>query len=381
MILFKIAIRNAIRKPVRTALTAVSIAVAIFVFAALKSLDLGVSRMIEQSGSDRVLVVFEKFKACPPYSRIPVHYGDKIQAVSHVEDAMPIRFLLSNCQTTTDLVAVHGIEPGRFREFRNIEISDDEYGAFEGERSAAIAGRAIARKYGWKAGDTVALKELGGVNFTLRGVFASPGSSLENVILLDREYLEYSISQVGVATLFLVRVDDESNIDRVSFEIDRTFENSSTQTATGPEKAFIAGNIEDFKGLVGFAQVVGYFALILLLAAVANSISMSVRDQLRDMAIMKTLGYRRLAVGAIAIIEALIVAVPAAAVGFAAAFTLLSTGNFSVSVEGFTISPYLPPSFAAATLATGAALAIFGATVPAMRGAGVRIVHALRGVD
>lgn len=381
MIILKMAFRNALRRPIRTGLTLLSIAVAIFVFASLWSLDRGLDRMIERTGGDRVLVVFEKFKACPPFSRIPVHYSDRIIAMKNVEDAMPVRFLLSNCQTTTDLVAVHGVEPGKLRKFRNIEIAENEYAAFEKERGAAIAGQAIARKYGWKSGDAVTLKELSGVSFTIRGIFSSPGSSLENVILLDREYLEYSISQVGVATMILALVDEESNLDKVSYEIDKMFANSGTQTTTGPEKAFIAGNIEDFHGLVGFAQIVGYLALVLLLAAVANSISMSVRDQMREMAIMKTLGYASFKVAGIALFEAVVVSIPAALLGFTIAAATLFAGGFSVSVEGFTITPHLPADFWLMTLCIGAGLGIAGSLLPAFRGAHTKIVHALKGVD
>ncbi len=381
MIIAKLAARNAMRRPVRTGLTLLSIAAAMFVFASLFSLDRGLGRMIAETGGDKVLVVFEKFKACPPFSRVPVHYNDKILGMEHVEDAMPVRFLLSNCQTTTDLVAVHGVEPGKFRKFREIQIGESEYAAFESERGAAIAGQAIAKKYGWKNGDLVTLKELGGVSFTLRGIFAAPGSSLENVILLDREYLEYSIDQVGVATMILVLVDSEKNAGKLGFEIDGAFANSGTQTTTGPEKAFIAGNIEDFKGLVGFAQVVGYLALVLLFAAVANSISMSVRDQMREMAIMKTLGYESPKVAAVAVLESLFVSVPAALLGFGIAYAVLLSGGFAVSVEGFTITPHLPASFLVLTAGIGAALGVAGSYLPAARGAGARIVHALKGVD
>lgn len=374
-------IRNILRRPARTALTGFGIAAGIIIFAGLLSLDHGVKRMVETTGGDLVITVFERYKACPPYSRMPVHYREKIAAVPHVKEVMPVRFLLSNCQTTTDLVAVHGVEPARLRHFRKLDLPEEQYSAFEGERGAAIVGRAIAEKYGWQVGDQVTLKELRGISFTVRGIFRSPGSSLESVILVDREYLEFAIQEVGITTMFLVLVDGPEHVDQASFQIDSEFANSQTQTKSGPEKAFIAGSIEDFKDMVEFAQVVAYLALLLVLAAIANSVSMSVRDRLREMAILKTLGFRRARVVRLVLAEALVVSVAAAAVGCGIAALILNTGRLSISVEGYTIAPHLSVQIAALSLLAGALLGLVGAYFSARRGARLPIVTALREVD
>lgn len=378
---FRLTTRNIFRRPTRTALTAFGIAGGIIVFATLLSLDQGVRRMIETTGGDLVITVFERYKACPPYSRLPVHYREKIAALPHVKEVAPVRFLLSNCQTTTDLVAVHGVEPARLRHFRKLDLPADQYRAFEGERGAAIVGSAIAEKYGWKVGDQVALKELRGISFVVRGIFRAPGSSLDSVILVDREYLEFAIQEVGVATMFLVLVDGPEHVDQVSLQIDSTFSNFETQTKSGPEKAFIAGSIEDFKDTVEFAQVVGYLALLLVLAAIANSVSMSVRDRLREMAILKTLGFRRARVVRLVLAETLVVSIAAAAIGCGVAALILNTGRHSISVEGYTIAPHLSLQIAALSLLAGALLGLAGAYFSARRGARLAIVAALREVD
>ena len=377
----RLIIRNILRRPARLALTVLAVATSIFIFASLLSLDVGVKRMVQETGDDLVLTVFEKYKACPPYSRLPSHYEQKIEAVPHVSDVMPVRFLLSNCQTTTDLVAVHGIEPSKFRRFQKISIPDEQYQAFAGERGAAIVGRAIARKYRWRVGDQVTLRELRGVSFVIRGIFDAPGSSLESVIFVDREYLEYSIQQVGSVTLFLVKVDSPKQVDDVSYAIDSQFANYETQTRSGPEKEFIASSVEDFQGMVQFAQAVAYVALVLLLAAVANSVSMTMRDRLREIAIMRTLGFRRNQVVGLVLIETLVIAIIAAAIGSGATWALLAGGQYSISVEGYTIAPHLSGKIALLSLAVGAGLGLAAAFLPARRAARMSIITALREVD
>lgn len=378
---FHLILHNTLRRPARTTLTALGVAVSIFIFAALLSLDHGVKRMVEHTGDDLVMTVFEKFKACPPYSKLPVHYAEKIASVPHVKDVMPIRFLLSNCQTTTDLVAVHGIDPASLRRFRTFDIGDAEYAAFAAERGSAVVGRAVAAKYGWRVGDQVTLKELRGVSFTVRGIFAAPGSSLESIILVDRGYLEYAVQQVGIATMFLVLVDSPQNVDQVSYEVDALFANYDTQTKTGPEKAFIAGSIEDFSDMVRFAQAVAYVALVLLLAVIANSVSMSVRDRMREVAIMKTLGFRRGRVVRLIVAEAILIALLASVLGCGLAALVLRTGGFAISIEGYTIVPHLSLQVALFALTAGGVLGLVGAYVPARHAARMPTVAALKGVD
>ncbi len=374
-------IRNILRSRVRSSLTFIAVAISVFIFAALLSLDHGVQRMIRATGGDRVLIVFEKYKACPPFSRLPVHYADQIAALPHVTTVMPVRFLLSFCGTTIDLVSVHGIEPDKLRRFHNLDLPEEQYATFAGERGAAIVGRNIADKYGWQVGQQVTLPQLRGIGFTVRGIFSAAGSSLEEVVLVDREYLERSIDEVGVATLFMVEVDDPAFIDSTSAVIDLMTTNFETQTKSGPERGFIADQISGFKELVGFAQMVAYAALVMLLATVANSVSMSVRERLREIAVMKLLGFDSMFVTRLLLIETALLGLGAALTGVLVAWLVVQLGHVSISVEGFTMYPGLTGRIVIAAMVTGLILSTVAAFLPA-RGCSRRsIVEALRGVD
>jgi len=381
MKLLSLIVRNLFRSPVRSTLTFVAVTISIFIFASLLSLDQGVERMIQVTGGDRVLIVFEKYKACPPYSRLPVHYADQIAQIPHVESVMPVKFLLSFCGTTTDLVAVHGIEPDVLRRFRDLGLPAEQYDAFAAERGAAIVGRNVAARYGWRPGQSVTLPQLRGISFTVRGVFSAPGSSLEEVVLVDREYLETSIDEVGVATLFMVEVDDPAYIGATAAAIDLMTANYDKQTQSGPERGFIADQISGFGELVRFAQLVAYAALIMLLAAVANSVSMSVRERLRETALMKLLGFDSDMVIRLILTESAILGATAAVIGIGVAWLVVDLGHLSISVEGFTMYPTLTWQIAAGALVIGLILTTAGAYFPA-RGCSKRsIVDALRGVD
>jgi putative ABC transport system permease protein len=380
MKLLKLTWKNLTRQPLRTGLTALGVATSIFIFAALLSLDQGTRAMVEQSSDATIVTVFQKYKACPPMSQLPVGYVDTIAGLEHVVEVMPERFLLSNCKTTTDLVAIHGVDPQKYRTFRDIELPDEQYAEFVGEKGAALIGRQVADKYGWSVGDHVALPQLGGVSFTVRGVFDAKGTT-SNLILVDRVYLEQSTGSVGWATVFYVKVDDERNVLAVANAIDAQFANYQAQTVTSPEDSFILGMIADFADMVKFVQLVGYLSLLLLLAAVANSVSMSVRERLREMAILKLVGFRSERVANMVLTEAVLVAVLGAVVGVALAWLLLTFGGFNISIEGFTITPTITPQIAGLALAVGAVLGYVGAYIPSTGGSRRPIIGAMREVD
>ncbi len=377
----KLILRNLTRAKARTLLTLLGVAMSVFIFAALLSLDHGVQRMIETTGDDSVITVFEKYKACPPFSHLPVHYTDKITGIAGVEEVMPVRFLLSTCGTTTDLVAIHGIDPAKLRSFMDINIPEDQYSAFAAEKGSAICGRQVADKYGWQVGQQVSLPQLNGISFALRGVFDAEGSSANQLVFVDRVYLDQSQEQQGIATLFRVKVKDPKQVDSVGQAIDSFFANYETQTKSSSEKSFIAAMIHDFKEMVSFSQLIAYAALILLLAAVVNSVSMSVRDRLREMAILKLLGFDSEKVIALVTTETALLGLFAAFIGTALAWTLTTFANLSISVEGFTIRPWMNSDVITLALASGLGLGFAGALLAARGSAKQPIVEALREVD
>lgn len=381
MLMLKMAMRSLRAGGLRSLLTIGSVAVCVFVFSLLLSLDEGVQGMLESSSDESVLIVFEKYKACPPYSRLPVSYASQIAAVDNVSAVMPMRFLLSDCGTTTNLIAVHGIEPEQFREFREINVDESAWKAFEGEKGSAMVGRRAAEKYGWQVGQQVSLQQLRGVSFSIIGIFDSGGSSLDEVVLVDREYLEQSINEVGQVTMFLAKVDDSEQAGSVADAIDSGFANFATLTRTTPEKGFMAQQISGFSELVGFAQLIAWVSLLLLMLATANSVSMGLRDRMREVAQLKLLGFDSRLAAQLIVMESLLTGIVASMLGVVVAMAILGVGAVSISVEGYTMYPQFTAATALASFIAGLGMCLAGGYIPARHGSTRPISLALRGVD
>ncbi len=381
MRLLPFMLKDTLRNPVRTGLTIVAVAVAIFIFTAVLSLNHGMQRMLRSSAADDVLVVFDRYQGCPPLSKLPVSHRHRIDDLDGVAETAATLFLLSACSRATDLVAVYGIEPDRLRRFRSIDLPDEQYEAFAGERGAAIVGEQVARRYGWQVGQSVSVQELGDITFTVRGVFSAPGDSLENAILVDLEYLQFATDQVGIVTLIYVKSADADESAALAAKIDDLFAGSAAPVKTTPERAFMASAIAGVVGIVEFSRWLGYVALGIILLGVGNSLSMSIRDRTRDIAILKTIGFRPRHVLALVVSEAMLTSLVGGGVGALLAWLAVRNSGFHLAVEGFTFVPYVSAGLLITGIGLSALVGFLGGLVPAVRAARMSIVTALMEVD
>ena len=375
------AFKSLSRNPVRATLTLLGVGVAMFLFTGVVSLDQGMRRMLANSAGDDTLVVFDKYQGCPPLSKLPTSYEAQVAELSGVAETTPTLFLLSACSRATDLVAVHGIEPEKFRRFRKIDILEEQYRTFAQERGAAIVGEKVARTYGWRIGQAVTLQKLGDISFTVRGIFRAPGSSLENAILVGLDYLQFATNQTGKMTLLLVKVSDPARTGAVTERVDALFSSSASPTKTTPERSFIASAISGVTGIVEFSRWLGYVALGIIIVGVGNSLAMTIRDRTREFAILKTLGFRRPQVLRLVIFEAVLASLFGGALGAGLAWLAVNRSNLSLSVEGFTIAPHVTLELALWAVALAGVLGTVAAVLPAINASRLKIVQALREVD
>ena len=374
-------IHSMLRAPLRPALAVLAAAPAVALFCAVVAVERGLQRMLATAARPDVLVVFDRFQSCPPLSKLPQsHHGvlEKIDGVGKVASEL---FLISSCSRVTDLVAVHGVEPSVVRDFRDIEIPDKEFADFASERGAAIVGQRVAARYGWKVGQTVSLDRLGGLTFTIRGIFRSPTEGLESTILVDLAYLQIATDQPGKVSLYNVRLKNPEQGGAVAAAIDRELGGSTAPTRTATERAFLDAAVSSLAGLVEFISLLGYGAMGLVALGVGNSLSMGIRDRTREIAILKIVGFRRPQVLGLMLSEALVCGLVGGIIGASLAWGLLAVTHFELSVEGFSFAPSLSIGLVGEALLLSALLATAAGFLPARRVARMPVAEALREVD
>jgi putative ABC transport system permease protein len=198
-------------------------------------------------------------------------------------------------------------------------------------------------------------------------------------IYFHQEYLDESRT-IGKNTFHMIieRLDDRNRAAEIARNIDALFMNSSTETKTATESAFIQGFANQMGNIGALITGVAAAVFFTMLLVTANTMGQSIRERLSEIGVMKTLGYSNASVTGLVIGEALLVTALGAGIGLVLA-QLLSFGMAQGLAQFFPVLGM--PSF---TWAVGAVLVIvlggLAAAQPSMQAARLKIVDALRRV-
>jgi putative ABC transport system permease protein len=284
------------------------------------------------------------------------------------------------------LFARMGVEPDKIFLLRGeVTLPEDQKKAFMNERTACVVGRTLANKQNFQVGQKITI--IGDIfpfnlELTIRGIFDAPEN--DEVLYFSREYLEESlpVGRRGSAGTINILANTPEDVPRIETTIDDMFHNSPIQTKTESESAFslsfvaMLGNVKAF-----LLAVVGAVTFTILLVS-SNTIAMSVRERVREVGILKTLGFTPGAILGIILGEAMVIALVGGVIGIglAALMTGLvrnAPGMFISQLHQLTL---LPP-VAAACLGIAAAIGLLSALIPAIGASRISILEALRSTD
>lgn len=380
---FGFLIANLSRKPVRTWLTFLSIVVCFLLFGLLRSVGTAFTAPPNLSGVER-LVIAPKYSIIDP---LPISHMNQIRNVPGVEAAAHGDWFGGGYQ---DLGLVFPTIPVRPREhfdlYSEYKISVEQLDAFENTRTGAVASRGTAERFGWNIGDVIPIiadiypKMDGSLvwEFELVGIYDRPDRSSGNFedFYIHYDYFEEAKQHSkGMMGWVSVRVEDPEAAAEVASAIDARFENSRDPTRTMTEKEYNAQfmkQIGDIGLMVAMILAAVFFSILLL---VGNTMFQAFRERLRDLGVLKALGFSDGQVARMIMYEALILTLGGGVVGLLLSYVMLivispildSFGAFSLD----TFSIFLG-------LAIALGLGIVVGVVPAVRASMAPIVEVLR---
>ena len=364
----------------RTILTITSVALALFLFASLQTVVTTIANAA-QLGSVRRLVATNSTGIVFP---LPISYANRLQAMPGVEAVSYANWFGGRYGDGRHFFGQFAIEPKSYLEmYPEFVIPEDQKRAFIQERSAAVVGKRLTEIFGWKLGQNVTLQGTiypGDWTFTIRGIYTPSDPAIgDDMMLFHYDYLDERTGRQGLTGWYVMRIDQPDRAATIAKAIDDQFRNSSSPTKTGTEQAFNAsfatmwGNVSLLMGTIGMAVV---FAILLV---TANAMMMSARERTREVAVLKTIGFRDSTLFGVVMLEAGLIAVTGAVIGLGGAKVLYKSTHFNGGgfLPGFDVTPN--------TLALGGAVALVlmlaSGVVPALRAARLPVVSALRQVE
>ena len=300
---WKLLLRNVLGHKVRALLTVLSVAVAVFLIVILQALTTGLSKTLDASASNRLLVQ----SAVSLFVDLPLGYQQKIAAVEGVEAICKFQWFGGRYeQEKGGYFAQFGIDPDTFAvSYPEVTIADGSYEAFARERTAAIVGRKTAEKYGWRIGQTVPIA--GTIftrtdgqpwQFTLRGIYESDSPAFgENELYFHYDYLRESLEQGGATGpegvgVYMLRIADGADPIAVQRAVDELFENGPQRVQTTTEAEFNRQFITMLGDIPSLLRMIGGAVLFAIFFAVLNTMLLAGRERTRDLGVMKALGFK-----------------------------------------------------------------------------------------
>jgi putative ABC transport system permease protein len=377
------AFKNSLRNKRRTILTIASISVSLFLLGMLIAVYHAFYFRPGPPEQALRLVMRNRVSLTFP---IPEYYESKIRRIAGVREVVSRSWFggLYIDNRPEHFFPRFGTDPERiFKVYPEMTIDPEQLKAFQSERTAAAVGKTLAQKQNFKLGQKITIKgDIYPVNLelTIRAIFIGTTDSSDNVLYFHRKYLEEGLPETnkGQVGTFAILADSAESVPRIAREADEMFRNSDRQTKTDSERAFqlsfvsMLGNVKLF-----LLSICGAVVFTILLVS-ANTMAMSVRERIREIGVLKTLGFTTGKVLAMIIGESVIIAMVGGLLGCIMAFAMCQIMGSSIPV--FFGGLKMPPVALLISMGVAFSIGMLSSVVPAYNASRVPITEALRHV-
>jgi putative ABC transport system permease protein len=371
---------NLRRRPLRTLFTFLSIAIAFMLFGLLEAMRNGFFGGAEFAGADRVMTTHKM----SIIQQLPRSYADRIKAVPGIKFINVQSWFGGWFQNERNQLSTFAVDHETFFDvFPEYKLTAAEKQAWAADRTAIIAGKDVAKRFGWKVGSRIPLQQSipykndGNTwEVTLAAIFDEPANN--GNVFMRHDYLAEGspFAQRSIGWV-ISRLDNPDDLPRVAKAIDSEFANSSTETKTASEKSFIGDYAKQVGNIGAILSAVAFAVFFTMLLVTANTMAQSVRERTAELGVMKTLGFSNAAVTRMVLAEALLLTVAGGVLGMTLAFIVSSGMRAALSA----FLPFIRITGQATAVAAilMVLLGLAAGALPALRAMQLRVVDALRG--
>jgi len=369
------------RRKVRTTFTLLSIFIAFLLFGILMTIRAAFSIGIDLAGMDR-LIIIHKISLIMP---LPQSYEGRLETVPGVDIVTNNSWFGGIYQDPKNFFAQIAVEPEKFLAiYKEFKVPEAQKKAWLEDRKGAIAGRAIADRFGWKVGDHIPIQATiwqpkgGGLtwDFNLVGIYdGEPGVDTTS-FYFHYDYLNENRAQgEGLVGWYVVKVKDPKQSQAMAKTFDQMFENSNAETKTTTEKGFVEGFAKQIGDIGSIMMAILAAVMFTILLVVGNTMAQAVRERTSELAVLKTLGFSDLGILSLVLAESLFVAVVGGGLGLAVAWLFVQGGD---PTKGMLPAFYLPKGDIVFGVVLMVLVGIAAGILPAAGAMRLKITDALR---
>lgn len=389
MRLSSIGVRNVLRSRVRTVLTVLGVTIAIITFMLLRTILSAWTAGADFASPDRIVTRHK-------VSFIMQMPGKYVTEVAQTE----------GIQATSSANWFGGKDPNHLDEFfgsmavddafldvyDEVSITPAEKEAWMQDRTGAVVGVALAKKFGWKVGDKITLQGTiypGDWTFVIRGVYKATRRSIDQASLFFHyEYLNEwvkqnrpnSADQVGwIAS----RIRSGLRPADVAKKLDEHFDERDVQTLSQDEHSFNTSFLGMISAVLKALDIVSIVILVIMMLILGNTIAMGVRERTHEYGVLRAIGFLPKHIALFVLGEAATVGLLGGGIGLLIGYPFIEkiVGRFLEENMG-QLFPFVrvSPEVALAALVLSVLLGVLAAAIPAYRASRLEVVTSLRKV-
>jgi len=385
MFILKLVLRNTFRHKLRTSLTILSIIIALVAFGLLRTVIRSWYAGVEASSASRLVTR----NAISLTFSLPLSYRDKIRAVDGVKTVSYGNWFGGIYKDRKNFFANFAVDARTYFQLQTeFMLPPEEHDAFVRDRKGCVVGRKLAKKFGWKIGDSIPLEGTifpGTWEFVLRGIYTGKEKNTdESLFFFQWDYLNETLKKTMPARadkvgFYMIGVKDPGRAVDITVAVDKVFKNSLAETLTETEKAFQLSFISMSEAVIVAIRLVSFVVIIIIMAVAANTMAMTVRERTREYAVFKTLGFGAFRIMAMIFAESFLITMTGCVLGIV--LTYPAAGAFGSALGDFfpvfEVDKSIFAAYAAASLLVGFTAAVF----PAWKAMRITIAEGLRRIE
>ncbi|MGA1875997.1 MAG: ABC transporter permease [bacterium] len=382
MFILKMAFRNAFRHILRTLLTILSATIALLAFGLLQTAVNAWYTVPEASSASRLVTR----NSISLIFSLPLSYREKIRKVEGVQRTSYGNWFGGIYRDAKNFFPNIAVEPESYLAlYPEFLLPEGQKKNFFHNRKTCIAGYKTASIYGWDIGDNITLRGTifpGNWEFTLAGIYRGKGKATdESQFLFHWDYLNETLKktsprQADQVGFYVIGITDTDSAAKVATAVDDTFKNSLAQTLTETERAFQLGFITMSEAILTAVHLISLVIIIIMMAVVTNTMSMTFRERIHEYATLKTLGFSPWLIFWMIFGESLIITMSGCAIGMVLTFPVVKSFGMSSSIylPAFRVDHGMFSLYLMASLLVGFTASL----LPAWRAARITIAEGLR---
>ena len=385
MTIYGFLLRNTLRNKRRLLLSVTSVAASLFLLVTLMVVLREFTKPPQEGDTSLRMAVRNKIAITSP---VPQNQRSKIEGIPGVQFVTPFTWFGGQIEGKQLMFGTIALEPAKLAGLiTEMKIDPEEYEAWKKDQTSCLVGHDTM--------ESPTFKELGlvkGSRFTLvSGIYPAKvelriagtyhGTLDDKNVFFHHAYLDRALDNWGKTGMWWLRLSSADALDSVSRQIEAQFANSPNEVRAESERAFQMSFVSMLGGIKTVIAGVSTAVLLSILFVTASTMSMSIRERFRELAILKAVGFQRRDLCAFILAESFGLALLGALLGAGGAAFLYNTVDIKKASGGMFISFEVTPEMLGLATLAAAILGILSAIFPAIAAARMSVVEGLKTLD